>query len=168
MLSIDRTTIRRYLHCLIAKEWIQTRGNPQSRWDKTTQYRVNVKKIQKDLVALGHKLSELSFWGLEDALLRRDQNSNEQKTHSNRELLAKSTKMPNGQNALSNEYIAHSNEQNALPKVQNAHSNGQIARSNTETTTKITTEITNREHTKKMRAREDFDKNFCEKDFFGV
>jgi hypothetical protein len=74
MLSIDRTTIRRYLHCLIAKEWIQTRSNPQSRWYKTTQYRVNVKKILHDLVALGHKLYELSFWGLEDALLRRDQN----------------------------------------------------------------------------------------------
>ena len=62
----------RYLRCLITKEWIQTRANPQSKWNRTIQYRVNVKKIQHDLIALGHHLSELSLWGLEDILLRED------------------------------------------------------------------------------------------------
>ncbi|MBP9776868.1 MAG: hypothetical protein KBD36_03385 [Alphaproteobacteria bacterium] len=135
MLSIDRTTIRRYVQCLIAKGWIQTRVNPQSRWDRTTQYRVNVKKIQEDLIALGHKLSELAFCGVEEALSRESQNLNEQNPHSNGELHAKTAEAPNGQNACSNDYIAPSNGQ--LPPEtaencngQNAHSNGQIAHSN--------------------------------------
>lgn len=135
MLSIDRTTIRRYLHSLIAKGWIQTRVNPQSRWDRTTQYRVNVKKIQEDLIALGHKLSELSFCGLEEALSKESQNLNEQNPHSNGELHTKTAEAPNEQNARSNDYITPSNGQ-LPPKAaetlngQNAHSSGYIAPSN--------------------------------------
>ena len=135
MLSIDRTTIRRYLHSLIAKGWIQTRVNPQSRWDRTTQYRVNVKKIQEDLIALGHKLSELSFCGLEEALSKESQNLNEQNPHSNGELHTKTAEAPNGQNARSSDYITPSNGQ-LPPKAaetlngQNAHSSGYIAPSN--------------------------------------
>jgi hypothetical protein len=132
MLSIDRTTIRRYLHSLIAKGWIQTRVNPQTRWDRTTQYRVNVKKIQEDLIALGHKLSELAFWGLEDSLLRENQNSNVHCSHSNGQLPPETAENCYGQNSQLNGMIAHSNGEPITktaetPNGQNAHLNGYIA-----------------------------------------
>ncbi|HUX80182.1 MAG TPA: hypothetical protein VMW10_10640, partial [Alphaproteobacteria bacterium] len=81
------------------------------------QYRVNMKKIQKDLLALEQNLPETS----------------------------KIVEISSGQNTPSNVHDPRS-------KLHGALSNGQNARCNTETTT----ENTNREHTEKTRAREEF------------
>lgn len=190
-LQVDRTTIRRYLRCLVTKEWIQTRTNPQSKWIRTIQYRVNVTKIHHDLMELGHHLSELSLWGLEDAFLR-EEHSKGQNAPSKEQVMLDVVEVLNGPNipsdaylapseeqlpaktgensnghfapsnghfAHSNGYIAPSNEHNAPSNGYIAPSKGQNARSNTETTTKTTSEITNREHTHRTRAREAVEKN---------
>ncbi|HCC24862.1 MAG TPA: hypothetical protein DEP85_05070 [Holosporales bacterium] len=139
LLHVDRTTIRRYLNFLIKQGWLFERSNPQNKWDKTIQYRVNVRKIQKDLMRLGFTLSEISLWQLEDVFLKGCQNAK-------------------GQNASSNVYILPSKGHDALSNGHDAHSNEQNAPCNTETTSKIT----NKEHTQRTPAREDFNKNFFE------
>lgn len=60
MLRVSRHTIRRYLTFLKKKGWVDERINPQSRWNKTTQYRVNLKKVQGDLLTLGYSLPGFS------------------------------------------------------------------------------------------------------------
>ncbi|MBL8027471.1 MAG: hypothetical protein JNL74_13710, partial [Fibrobacteres bacterium] len=174
MLHIDRTTLRRYLKLLVKQKWLFERSNPQNKWNKTIQYRVNVQKIQEDLMTLGLSLSEIPLSGLEKVNFKGAQEVNRPKEHSNVYLLplksriASSEEQPcgdplwkpaetsNWQIARSNEQIARSNEQNARSNGHNAHSSGQIAHSKTENTT----EITNREHTQRTRARENSDKSF--------
>lgn len=145
-LQVDRTTMRRYLRCLMEKEWIQTRTNPQSKWIRTKQYRVNVRQIQHDLATLDHHLSELSLWGLEDVFLREDESSKGQnarsKEHfapSNEQTLQKVAEISNEHNTLSSGYISSSEVQSLTETAENsnghfapsnghnAHSNGHIA-----------------------------------------
>ena len=61
MLRVSRSTMRRYLNFLMEKEWVDERTNPHNRWDKTTQYRLNLKKLQSDLLALGYHLPGFSL-----------------------------------------------------------------------------------------------------------
>ncbi|MEG1416835.1 MAG: DUF6017 domain-containing protein [Clostridium sp.] len=56
MVGMSHPTIRKYLKQLIENGWIDERKNPKYKWDKTTQYRVNITKIQKDLLVLGYAL----------------------------------------------------------------------------------------------------------------
>jgi hypothetical protein len=66
LLQVDRTTIRRYLASLIKQGWLFERSHPQNKWDRTTQYRVNVRKIHKEFQKFGNSLSDISLWRLED------------------------------------------------------------------------------------------------------
>ncbi len=59
MLGISHPTMRKYLKQLIDEGWIWERVHPHSKWNKTTQYRVNIKKILKDLIAIGHHLPSI-------------------------------------------------------------------------------------------------------------
>lgn len=56
MLSVDRRTMSNYLNALVENGWLETRNNPNKNWDRTKQYRVNLKKIQHDLHKLGYSL----------------------------------------------------------------------------------------------------------------
>ena len=56
MICVDRTTMRRYLKILISQGWLEERSNPHNKWDKTSQYRLNLRKLQEDLWALGFEL----------------------------------------------------------------------------------------------------------------
>src|SRR5438445_1185000 len=49
MLCVTPVTLRRYLSYLEESGWIETRENPQYKWDRTTQYRVNLRKLSYDL-----------------------------------------------------------------------------------------------------------------------
>ncbi|MDI9640439.1 hypothetical protein QM565_32585 [Geitlerinema splendidum] len=142
MLHVDRTTLRRYLKFLVKKKWLFERSNPQNKWNKTIQYRVNVQKIQEDLMALGLNLSEIPLSGLEKVNFKGTQEGNKPKEHSNIYLLPLKSRV-----AHSNGQSAHSNEQSARSDGYNAHSSGQIAHSKTENKT----EITNRKHAEGAR-----------------
>lgn len=135
MLHVDRTTLRRYLKFLVKQKWLFERSNPQNKWNKTIQYRVNVQKIQEDLIALGLSLSEIPLSGLEKVNFKGMKEWNRLREYSNVYLLPLNSRV-----ASSNGQTTHSNE-------QNAHSSGQIAHSKTENKT----EITNREHAEGAR-----------------
>lgn len=47
------SSIRRYVKMLIESGQVDERNNPNTKWDQTKQYRVNLVKIQKDLNRIG-------------------------------------------------------------------------------------------------------------------
>lgn len=53
MLSISEVTIRRYLQKLIDKHYVECRKNPLNKWDRTLQYRVNMKFVISKVKSLG-------------------------------------------------------------------------------------------------------------------
>jgi hypothetical protein len=85
MLRLTKVTMRKYLHCLIENGWISERANPLNKWDRTTQYRVNLKSLHIDLQKLGWDLpgfprdtfpiQETSFEGTNPNLPENPQNS---------------------------------------------------------------------------------------------
>jgi len=56
MLGLSSNAIRAHLKRLIEAGWIDERTNPQYKWDKTKQYRVNILKVQRDLKNRGYTL----------------------------------------------------------------------------------------------------------------
>ncbi|MTI82383.1 MAG: hypothetical protein FH756_00480 [Firmicutes bacterium] len=58
MLNLAHNTIRRHIKYLTDKGWIDQRTNPDRKWDRTTQYRVNLVKINSDLMKIGYALQD--------------------------------------------------------------------------------------------------------------
>ncbi len=56
MLGLSKSNIRLHIKSLIERGWIDERVNPNFKWDKTMQYRVNMLKLQEDLYKLGYAL----------------------------------------------------------------------------------------------------------------
>jgi len=61
MLDISDNTLLKYINSLIEKEFIERRNNPQNRWDKTFQYRVNLKNLIEKLHEKGYVLSGYKY-----------------------------------------------------------------------------------------------------------
>ncbi|EKE10464.1 MAG: hypothetical protein ACD_16C00030G0001 [uncultured bacterium] len=57
LLHVTGVTFRRYLNFLVGRGWVRTRTNPRNRWDRRTQYRVNLRKLCADLQKRGYTLS---------------------------------------------------------------------------------------------------------------
>ncbi len=58
MLNLAPANIRRHLSVLVKNGWLSERTNPEYKWDRTKQYRVNILKIQQDLLQLGYVLQD--------------------------------------------------------------------------------------------------------------
>jgi ATPase involved in DNA replication initiation len=56
MLGLKETAMRTHIKYIVDKGWLSIRRNPDEKWDKTYQYRVNLLKIQLDLFKLGYAL----------------------------------------------------------------------------------------------------------------
>jgi hypothetical protein len=56
LLGISKTTMRKYLKVLIHQGWVEERANTLEKWKKTTQYRVNIRKLHADLMNIGRQL----------------------------------------------------------------------------------------------------------------
>lgn len=56
MVNMSDPTIRKYIKQLVEMGLLQERKNPKYKWDKKTQYRVNLYKIQVELAKLGYTL----------------------------------------------------------------------------------------------------------------
>lgn len=56
MMNIHKSTMGAILNELVEKGWLSRRRNPKIKMDRTFQYRVNLLKIQKDLLDLGYFL----------------------------------------------------------------------------------------------------------------
>jgi len=61
MLGKSRSTISRHLKELIEAGYIESRSNPEYKWDNTKQYRVNLVKVNRDLLELGYHLEGYKF-----------------------------------------------------------------------------------------------------------
>lgn len=60
MLNLAANTIRRHLKELVEKGYLLERSNPKYRWDRTLQYRVDLLKVQADLMSRGYPLEGYS------------------------------------------------------------------------------------------------------------
>lgn len=56
MVGMSKSTIGKYIKQLVEAGYLYQRGNPNYKWDKTLQYRIDLYKIQKDLSKLGYAL----------------------------------------------------------------------------------------------------------------
>ena len=59
MLGLSPPSIRKYLKLLIDEGWVDERNHPTEKWDRTTQYRVNLRRLQEDLFAEGYTFPEV-------------------------------------------------------------------------------------------------------------
>lgn len=186
LLCINRTTLRRYMTFLIHKGWVDERLNPSNKWDKTLQYRVNLRKIQNDLSALGRTLPDIYVKGflLEEEFSKTAEvpnayfeSSKNQNEPSKGQVIpfGKRKEFPDEHGALSKNRYAPldktqelPNVQNAPSKVQNDPSRVQNVPSNVRNCTfiylnKDYSENTNKEHTQAGCARKVFNKNSFDK-----
>ncbi len=69
MIGSSAKTMLRYLNTLVEKGWLQKRKNPRYDFDRTYQYRVDLIRIQTDLLALGYSLEgyDLGITNLQNA-----------------------------------------------------------------------------------------------------
>lgn len=67
MLNVSEVTVRRYIQNLCKKGYLDSRKNPAHKWDKTLQYRVNLKFIISEL-------KKLKYDGLSDYVVLEQQN----------------------------------------------------------------------------------------------
>lgn len=56
MINLSESNLSKYINNLVEKEFLSKRRNPKYKWDKTFQYRVNLKYIQISLNKLGYCL----------------------------------------------------------------------------------------------------------------
>ncbi|MBY0272277.1 MAG: hypothetical protein K2X02_02515 [Alphaproteobacteria bacterium] len=165
MLGISHPTMRKYLKVLIDRGWIDERAHPIDKWNKTTQYRVNLRKLQEDLMAIGRHLPFVYLKEFPSSLLQEaspqptessDLQSNVRNLHSNESLEDSSLSSPLESKEIANVKILHSNVENFHSDVKNLHSN--VRNLHSYTYTENTPKTTNREHAE--GARENSDKSF--------
>jgi len=75
MLSVSENTVRRYINNLEEKGFISSRKNPNIKWDKTLQYRANMKFIIESIKNKG--FDGLGGWNIQnkDTKLQNDDSS---------------------------------------------------------------------------------------------
>jgi hypothetical protein len=143
LLGFDRRTIRRYLKDFMEKGWLSERPNPANKWDRTTQYRINIRQIYLDLREVGYDLPGFPLEGFQDLRaslpdLRNTSNTNTHNLQSTHQEPSKCRARTDG----------HSNaQQGTLECHSGGHSN--VIQSALFNLTETTTEITNREHTER-------------------
>lgn len=77
MIGASPATIGRRIKELLEKGYLEQRTNPKFKWDRTLQYRVNLIKVQMDLLKLGYalegyKLPPLPIFQNESSILHQD------------------------------------------------------------------------------------------------
>ncbi len=91
MLNLSDKTIRSYIKDFVKNGWIDERENPEHKWDRTKQYRVNIVKIQSELFELGYSLEGYPL-NIENLELGKKKNGDEnKKKEENKELETKET-----------------------------------------------------------------------------
>lgn len=128
MICVDRTTMRRYLKTLMDRGWLEERSHPTHRWDKTSQYRLNLRKLQEDLLPLGFELPGIDLLLRQEFIHKNDDEEDDSKEFDDEELISDISEMAE----FSKGDFAPSKEQNISclkksaenPRVQNAPSKG--------------------------------------------
>lgn len=68
MLGISRQSINRCLNALIEQGYLLWRHNPEHRWDRTKQYRVDFVRVRRNLADLGYTLDGYPLLDLSHAM----------------------------------------------------------------------------------------------------
>ncbi|KAB2832260.1 MAG: MarR family transcriptional regulator, partial [Caedimonadaceae bacterium] len=162
LLGISHPTMRKYLKLLIDRGWIDERAHPIDKWNKTTQYRVNLRKLQEDLMAIGRNLPLVYLKAFPSSLLEEASpqqaessalQSNVRNFHLNESLGDFLLPSPLESKKIPNVKILHSNVENFHSDVKNLHSN--VRNLHSYTYTENTPKTTNREHAEGARANSD-------------
>ena len=157
MLNVSHPTMRKYLKHLIQRGWIDQRSNPKDKWNKTTQYRVNLRTLQEDLKAIGYTLPDIHL-----GYVSHSEREESVQKESSQESLPMSRLLQGGTHSAdfnSDENNSDSSKIKETPNVKNLHSNEKILRSNVKnfssnvknlhsyTYTENTPKTKNKEHT---------------------
>lgn len=171
MICVDRTTMRRYLKTLMDCGWLEERSHPTHRWDKTSQYRLNLRKLQEDLLPLGFELPGINVLLQQEFIHKSDDEEDDSEEFNDEELISDLSEMaefPKGDFAPSKEQNIFCLKKSAEnPRVQNAPSKGynppskeEIDPSNVTNSPlyiqRLQSENINREHSQEACARENF------------
>lgn len=117
MLGVSVQTIGRHLKVLIDQGYLLQRNNPEHKWDRTKQYRVNLTKIRKDLESTGYVLEGYAMLNA----ISKMENANSTVEDAN-------SKMENGDSVLEN--------QDSILEDQSVKNGRAIPKTTTETTYK--------------------------------
>ena len=69
MLGISRQSVNRYVSTLVEQGYLMCRNNPDHKWDRTKQYRVDFVKVRHDLAVLGYTLDGYAMLSVSNASL---------------------------------------------------------------------------------------------------
>lgn len=69
MLGISRQSVNRYVNVLVEQGYLLCRNNPDHKWDRTKQYRVDFVKVRRELAELGYTLDGYAMPNLGNAML---------------------------------------------------------------------------------------------------
>lgn len=140
MLCVTPATLRKYLNYLEERGWIETRRNPQNKWDNTTQYRVNLRTLIHDLQRRGYPLPRFLKQEFGDCF---EEEKNETSNNNDASSEDKEKATSNGKKR---KIEAQKNDPSNAEKIASRMAKNYSC--NTETTTKIT----NKEHTQRTQA----------------
>lgn len=159
MLGLSPSAMREQLKKLVAAGYLSERRNPEHRWDRTIQYRVNLINIQRDLLSLGYSLegyrvnlnllkelfdsNKLAFSETENAFSHTENaNSETENAICETENAFSDTEMPfsETENAFSKNEIGISGTEDRILNLENRTS------ANRKAIPEITTEITNKDY----------------------
>ncbi len=162
MLGKSKTTLSRYVKELEEMGYLESRQNPEYKWDKTKQYRVNLIKINRDLLKLGYHLEGYKFDSmyksiatcLEEKLKDKAKDNKENNTPANGSAenvdISDFSKFNLRDFNLNNRDIKTKHREHNLQ-----HRNSETETAIPETTTEITSETKNRNfEEEEQRARE--------------
>ena len=129
MIGVKPKAMRTYLKALVDKGWLDQRRNPKVKMDRILQYRVNIAKIQKDLLALGYNLDGYSI-NLGDIV-----------QIQNGEIKNKRQEQPEGEVENTKRLKENSKEQKEARRGEKDARKGEKEKAIPEITTEITTEL---------------------------
>lgn len=114
MLGMAPNSILRHIKVLVERGWLDERHNPDQKWDRVKQYRVNLLLIASDLMEKGYALEgyKIPFSILENAISKMDFAKSKIEYASS-----------NMENEKSNIDVSKSNLENAISILDNPSSN---------------------------------------------
>jgi len=167
MLHMARNTTLKHIEYLVKNGWVDRRNNPENKWDRTTQYRVNLLKIHEDLLKLGYVLQD---YKIKLPFVLKNNKDTERKSEN--EPPSSKTEHGGSKNKLASSYKEHASSKNedASAKfelqstiLESPCYSKELRCSNSEERTskngtaipEITTEITNRDYNPSIHPHKD-------------
>ncbi|HUX79573.1 MAG TPA: hypothetical protein VMW10_07535 [Alphaproteobacteria bacterium] len=170
LLTVSRPTMRKYLRALVEGGWIEEKTNPDKRWDRTSHYHINLRKIHDKLLTLGYRLSGFDMRPFDQDSKTEEKGSKTCHTldvppsdpSKDSYLTSELKNLPDEERNLPSKLeILPDEERNLSSKLKNLPGQernlpSKLKNLRAYTYTETTTENTNREHAEKTRAREEF------------